>query len=85
MRITITAMTRMDTREVIRPPMPVDVTSLFEVDHHLGYVRFRRLKYSEVKMLCRGLEDIIGYCRRRKDGEPDVVFSTELMQPRKGT
>ncbi len=84
MQVIVTAMTRMDTREMIHPPMPVDVTALFDVDHKNRYVQFRRLNYSEVKMLWRGLEDIVADCRLRDDGEPDVTFSTVLVQPRKG-
>ena len=55
MKIVLTKLVNTQTNEEYVPPVPVNVTHLYEIDHVLGTVNYRQLTFAEFSELWSGL------------------------------
>lgn len=80
MRVRVTAVRINETGQRVRPPFPVDITSLFEIDHSSATVVYREVQVEELYPLWGGLDMALDEVALTEEGKPDVTVEFRIFQ-----
>lgn len=80
MKVRVTAVRINETGQRVRPPFPVDITSLFEIDHSTATVVYREVQVDELYPLWGGLDMALDEVALTEEGKPDVTVEFRIFQ-----
>ena len=84
MKVRATAVRINETGQRIRPPLPIDITSLFEIDHSTATVVYRDIQVEELYPLWGGLDMALVDVALTEEGKPDVTVEFRIFQSTDG-
>lgn len=80
MRVRVVNVRINETGERIRPPVPIDITSLFEIDHVSNTVVYRDVQVEELYPLWGGLDMVLADVALTEEGKPDATVEFRIFQ-----